>query len=582
MSQPTLSPLVRWSSLAAFFGAVTVLMTWPLARDPFHVALGPPSDNLYFVWLIEWYRRAIVELHRFTIDVPFLNAPEGWNLAYNEMTPVMALLGLPVAFMGPAAAYNASVFASFVLSGIFTFQWVRQLGGNTVGGLLAGVCFAFAPYRLMHALSHLNLLGTQWLPLFFSGLTSLVGSPGRSLRPAVVTAGALLLIAGTSQYYLYMTLVAAVPVALVLLRSRREWYRDHALLKRALLTAVLAAPVAFVLWPYFALARQGLLPARPLSAAQIWAANPTDYFVPSPLHAYLGGWLEQHLRRGPSVESTLHVSMISAGLAFLVLRRARRDPMVAALGVAMVVTFVLSLGTELHVRGQIVQVPIPGFLHPWVRASSSAIVLPGRLLFAYLPYYANMRVWSRWGIFVSLFVSVLAGMGLAQVTRRWSRRGSAILVAVLIIIVIVEFRQRPYPTSPIAPRPVDAWLAAQVGGGAVAVMPVGELTTPQGTFFTMFHRKPFIGAFFSAFESPQFRRIEPTLRSFPDAASIAVLRTLGVRWVVLTLDMYGDPTAVRVTCAGLGLHEVFESKAHIVFDLEGRAAASRSEPDATP
>ena len=78
------------------------------------------------------------------------------------------------------------------------------------------------------------------------------------------------------------------------------------------------------------------------------------------------------------------------------------------LALMAVVAFILALGTDFHWLGQAVMVDVPEFLRPWHPYPQTLIHLPGYLLFKYLLFYANMRVWMRYGIFVMLFISVLA------------------------------------------------------------------------------------------------------------------------------------------------------------------------------
>src|SRR4029453_18612689 len=140
-------------------------MTRPLVFQARTAIPGGPGDNLYYLWIIDWYHTAIVNRLP-AYHTPVLNAPEGWNLAFNEMD-LSAVLGLPGYWFGGAAlAYNIRFWLSFVLSGLLTAIWVRRLTGRLAPGIVAGMLFAFLPYRLAHAYGHLDLLGTEALPAY--------------------------------------------------------------------------------------------------------------------------------------------------------------------------------------------------------------------------------------------------------------------------------------------------------------------------------------------------------------------------------------------------------------------------------
>src|SRR6476660_7620545 len=115
---PRQSPAARtaltWVALAAFYLIVTFWFTWPVVMQARLAIAGGPGDNLYFVWLVDWYRQSLVRWHS-PLLVPNLNAPEGWNLAYNEVNGAM-VLGLPGFLVdGAAFAYNLRFWLSFVL-----------------------------------------------------------------------------------------------------------------------------------------------------------------------------------------------------------------------------------------------------------------------------------------------------------------------------------------------------------------------------------------------------------------------------------------------------------------------------------
>lgn len=171
------------------------------------------------------------------------------------------------------------------------------------------------------------------------------------------------------------------------------------------------------------------------------------------------------------------------------------------------------------------------------------------------------------GIFVSLFLSVLAGVGVDRLARRFSTAGGAVLVAGICTLVLLEVSPKPFPLTPIEGRPVDTWLAAQNDSGVVVQLPADELGRPQDTFYTMFHRHPFVGAFFSRVLSAQYRRIEPSLRTFLSGSSIDTLKRLGVRWVLVDLARYGSDSAVREESVRLGLQPMAELDGELVLRM---------------
>jgi hypothetical protein len=161
---------------AGYFILLTIFMTWPLVTVMGNQMVGQVGDNIYFVWMIGWFKKALFDLHVNPFNVWFLNYPEGWSLAYTEITPAQLLLALPSSlFAGPAFAYNVAHMLSFALSGLIMALWVRRLTDSHGAALLAGTAYAFLPFHFAHFLiGHLNLSGLQWFPLFFWGFFDLL------------------------------------------------------------------------------------------------------------------------------------------------------------------------------------------------------------------------------------------------------------------------------------------------------------------------------------------------------------------------------------------------------------------------
>ncbi|NPV57490.1 MAG: hypothetical protein HPY76_12565, partial [Anaerolineae bacterium] len=150
MKRPRALELV---GVTLFFCLGAVVFTYPLITRMSDHLVGQLGDNIYFVWMIGWFKKALFSLGADPLNIWFLNYPEGWNLAYTEITPAMLGLAMPFALAGgPTFGYNAAMLLSFVLSGLGMYLWVRDISGSPFGALLAGTAFAFMPFRVAHFL----------------------------------------------------------------------------------------------------------------------------------------------------------------------------------------------------------------------------------------------------------------------------------------------------------------------------------------------------------------------------------------------------------------------------------------------
>lgn len=563
----------------AYFFCLTVFMTWPLLISMQSRMAGQLGDNIYFVWMIAWIKKALFELHVDPFNVWFLNYPEGWNMAYTEITPAQLGLAMPFSFLGgPMFAYNAGLMLSFILSGIFMFLWVRHLTGKFAPGLIAGTIFAFLPFRFAHFLiGHLNLSGTQWFPLFFWGFFECLGVTSREgieksvWKYAIIGGIGLGLIGLTSQYYLYMTVLVAASIFLFyLIFIKRSAWKDGNFWKRFIVLGITALPlVILAVLPYMQLSQAGGLPDRSISLVRPYSASLTDFFLPSTDHFLWGKWIGDHFNRQMWVEGTLYIGVVCLLLAVLAWVRRKAMGKQAFLSLLLggsIVSILLAMGTDFHWNGSPVEIPISGFLAAKLGRDTLPILLPGFFLFKYFPFYAKLRALMRFGVFVLVFFPAAAGMGAAWLLEKFRPALKTLAATGLILLVLFDFYPGPYSEfTRVEPRPVDSWLAQQTDTGAVIQFPFEKGEDQEHTYFTLFHGKPYVGGFFNAFPPPQYKKIKPIMANFPDEASISLFDDLDVGFVLVDVPSYLDIKMVRRQCEDLGLEYAGQFGDQIVF-----------------
>ncbi len=551
--------LVEIISPILYFVAMTVIMTWPLIKYMRTSVVGQLGDNIYFIWLIDWFRRALFELHVSPITVPFLNYPEGWSIAYTEITHADIFLALPFDFIGgPTFAYNSAMMLTFILTGWGTYLWVRRLTGSSGAGLIAGTIFAFTPYKMAHFLiGHLNLSGTQWFPFYFMGLYDLLEARKWDWKPVLLSAVSLGLIGMTSQYYLYMTLfISGIFVIGYFIFVDHKLIINPGFWARIIAFGLLAVPL---LWignaPYLEIARQGGMPVRDISMAQRYSAHPTDFILPSPDHVLWGKWTRDTFDRNNWVEGSLYFGVIAAALAIIAVvkrRQMKQNGLVKIFVLTALCAIILAMGINLNWFGEPVVVQLPGFLQQWTSRESFNIPLPGKYLFNYFPYYSRMRALERFGVFALFSSSILAGLGAAWLLKGVKRDWTAWVTLLLIGLVFLDFYPGPYTSfAEIKERPVDNWLANQPDG-LVAQFPFWEEESQENIYYTMIHGKPFLGGFFNAFPPPQYTRLKPVMETFPSEESAQELRDLDVKYILVDTTQYKNMEEIQRSMEDLG------------------------------
>lgn len=562
---------------AVFFLGITLLLTWPLSSRMGDSIIYYSNDSLYFVWLVDWFRTSLLQLNVSPLWVPWLNYPEGYSLAYNEFSPAMVFMAWPFSILGGSVfAYNAAMIMALSISGYGAYLWAYRLTANHRTAIIAGVVFAFNPYHLWRVGGQLNLIGTHWLPFFFMYVWSLLRCPHWSGKNVVVGAIFLALVGFTSLYLLYMSLILSTVFILShLLMAANFAPRWKLAVRHVLALFGLAATLMLpVLIPYVRLASITGQSKYSYEEVRFYSASPTSFFVPHPFHFAMGflnrADLDPYL--GPAYpEHWLYLGVIALGLASASVlgRRARRTfrnerPLLWTGFAALC----LALGTDLHLAGQSVIVDVPKFIQPWHPYEHTFLPLPDYFLYKYLPFYGLMRVWTRYTLLVSLFLAILAGLGAHRLLHSLSRRAVTPVTAAIVVLLLFDYGFFPNPMFVVQPRPVDKWIAAQLGDGAVIQLPIWDmLIEPPLTFYASAQHRPFIGGNFAALQSPQFQRIRPVLEGFPDDASVRQLKDFKTQYVIIDTQAFPNLAQARPKIEALGLMLRYSSDAYLVYEL---------------
>src|ERR1044072_3877544 len=219
----------RELSIFLGFCALTAVMTWPVVlhlRD----AVADRGDPYMIAWTLWWdYHQTFTDpLRLFDANVFY---PYKYTLAFSENDYGLALVFFPLFALGvKALTVNAiATFLGFAFCGYGAFRLTRTLARSNGAAWVAGIVFAFVPYRFQ-VLSHLHYLFAGWIPLLLEALILFARAPTR--KRATWLGLAFLVNALTCISWFLMT---SVPLALTvgllvwrdraLLRSRVFWVR---------------------------------------------------------------------------------------------------------------------------------------------------------------------------------------------------------------------------------------------------------------------------------------------------------------------------------------------------------------------
>jgi hypothetical protein len=492
---------------AGLYLAVALVFTWPLAAGLARDIPWDLGDSLLNAWILAWDADRLLRFLGGDAGAirNFWNAnifyPEPLTLAYSEHLFVQAVQILPVyALTGNIVlSYNLLFLSTFVLSGLGMFLFVRETTGSPRAGLVAGLVYAFAPYRVPQ-FSHLQVISSQWMPFVLYGLRRYFAT--RRIAPLAGAGAALVAQNLSNGYFLLFFAPFVLAYALYEIAARKLWADARVWVALSATALVVTAATLPFLLPYLELRRLGFGP-RVLNEVKSFSADVFSYWT-SPGQSRLWGGL---IRAYPKAEGDLFptVSALLLGAAGVAASvspawtHARSRP-AASLRALMPIVWVLAAAAAVYTLFVVLILTGNGFAHigpfpisvrnlwrssrvlaivlgllivasPRVRsfarqwvgsiaafvliAATAAFLLslgpeirsggrlisetgPYHFLYSHVPGFDGLRVPARFAMLVMLFLSIAAGLGAAAIERRF-RRGGAVALALGALAVAEAF-----------------------------------------------------------------------------------------------------------------------------------------------
>jgi hypothetical protein len=232
---------VREVLVIVAFCLFTAVLTWPYVTRLRDVVVDT-GDPYLMTWIMWWdYHQTFTDpLHLFHANVFY---PLKYTLAFSEHSYGLALLFFPLFALGlrPLTVHAVALFLAFALTGYGAFRLGRTLTGSAAVGWVAGIVFAFVPYRF-NLMSQVVYVFSPWLPLLFEALILFVRDRSRK-RAAWLGCAFFMSGLTTISWFTFSLIPFALYAAMLLTRyglwrEREFWRRGAAALGTATLLLV--------------------------------------------------------------------------------------------------------------------------------------------------------------------------------------------------------------------------------------------------------------------------------------------------------------------------------------------------------
>ena len=448
---------------------------WPLPTRLASRIANDPGDPVLNTWILWWSTQALPFTQAWW-DAPIFHPMTG-AFALSEHLAGIALFTAPLSQLGvnAVAAYNVALIAAFVLSGFFACLLVRQLTGSTAAGIVAGVAFAFGPYRGSQ-LPHLQVLNAQWMPLALLAMHAYLA--GGSRRWLVILGIAWVLQALSNGYFLLFFPVL-VGLWLAWFGTAAATPVDPDRRRRAAALVVTLAAASLVLVPVLLRYKD--------------------------IHSTMGitRSVEEMIRFSGSPASLLHVAPIAA---FWPEAATRTQESYLFPGLTMIVLAVSGLVAVIHLEGLRGLVrrraPLPFYvaaavllfwlaMGPAPEGSGATAMLYPYTALTYLPGFEGLRAPGRFAALSMLCLAVVAGLAAAWLMRR-RRSVSSAAMAVVVGGLFVDGWVEPVPLV----TPPQRIMLPPLKDAAVLELPAHDIRVNLDSMHrSISHRLPLVNGF---------------------------------------------------------------------------------------
>ena len=475
-------------SILALYSILSILFTYPVA---FSINKIPgKGDVFWFLWDFWSFKRAALNLSNpyYTMDIFY---PTGVSLAFSDVSPFDAIISIPLQqLFGLIAAYNMVWILTFILSGFGIYLLAKYLINDTKAAILSGLIFMFSPYHFAHALGHMNLITTEWIPLYILFLIKMTREGTKT--NAIYAAIFLVLTAMSSNYYLlYMFSFTSMYLIYYLLVDRSLMSKDF--MKRfSIMTAsflVCFSPFLYIMLKEMLLSKSSYMYQ---GGFEEFSADLMAFFTPTIFHPVFKDLVSPINSQftGGGIEFTVFAGYTVLLLSVIAIWKIRTKE-IKFWAISTIIFFILCLGPYLTVNG-VADFSFSGY--------NFKIPLP-YIILMHIPVFSIARAPSRWDVLVMLSLAILAGYGLNYISCKARNRSlfksnkENIIFIIISCLILFEFLAVPFPMSSAEVPAFYKQLALETDDYAILEVP--GFAAANYMYFQTIHGKKLVNGYVS-------------------------------------------------------------------------------------
>ena len=521
----------RSALTGAFFVALAVLITWPLAL---HLETDLPQGSepvatvqLLNAWTIWWNAESARRGFAGYWNAPIFSPTER-AFAFSETQPT-SLAVAPIVWLTGSSivAYNLYLILNLALNGWFAYALVMRTHKRFALSIIGGVFVMLLPFT--HWQFGVLQLVPIWGILWCLAALWRFGETGETR--AVFSAGAAIGVTYLlcNYYGLFLCLILSLGFPLLIGPRINEWATWKRLILCPVVAAVIIAPIAVSQWQQ---SREHDWHRNDAIVREL-SAKAGDYATlpATRLHLAVGN-AERRMKERPLCPGCMLSGLALIGLVIGMWKRDRRHWTLAC-AVLLLIAFALSLGLNLSIFG----------------------VQPFEWLRRFVPGMAQVRSVFRFAVFTQLMTVLLAIEGIAALrdgvariatcrSDQSDRRTTPGMIATALFALLVAIEL--YPAVPnLYEVPNDdtgyvQWLRKNTEpDDVIACFPFPEASTDvayQRTALRMLqqsrHGRPMVNGY-SGYFPQQYVELQESMRGFPNAEAIQQLRSRNVRYCII-------------------------------------------------